>query len=97
MGRFVLMVLALWFSIASIQAEVVKLPVGRQAQDLQNIDRPHRGMRSDEVEARFGTPENRVGAIGDPPISSWEYKDFVVYFEYGLVLHSVLKHVPIAD
>ena len=54
-------------------------------------DRPGRGMTMARVETRFGTPMNRRGAVGDPPISSWEYADFTVFFEYDRVLHSVEK------
>jgi hypothetical protein len=51
--------------------------------------RPTRGLSKAEVEARFGTPSETVAAIGDPPISRWEYPGFVVYFEYELVIHAV--------
>ena len=30
-------------------------------------------------------------AVGDPPITTWEYTDFLVYFEYDRVIHSVSK------
>ena len=53
--------------------------------------RPARGMSMDRVEAQFGSPINRVAAIGEPPITRWEYADFTVYFEYQLVIHSVAK------
>ena len=51
--------------------------------------RPSRGMSMERVEARFGAPDARRGAVGDPPISRWEYADFVVYFEYDDVIHAV--------
>ncbi len=53
--------------------------------------RPTRGMSMDRVEARFGTPVNRMAAVGEPPISRWEYPDFTVYFEYQFVIHAVQK------
>ncbi|MGB5587465.1 MAG: hypothetical protein WBN78_06835 [Gammaproteobacteria bacterium] len=53
--------------------------------------RPQRGMTKARVETRFGTPAKKVAAVGDPPISSWEYTDYVVYFEYDRVLHAVEK------
>lgn len=52
-------------------------------------DRPSRGMSEQNVEARFGAPAAKVAAVGEPPISRWEYADFVVYFEYDKVIHSV--------
>ena len=57
-----------------------------------DVSRPTRGMTAASVEAKFGEPESRKAPVGDPPISSWEYKDFVVYFEYDRVIHAVVKH-----
>jgi len=34
---------------------------------------------------------SKKAAVGDPPISRWEYADFTVYFEYDRVVHAVLK------
>ena len=75
----------------SALAEQIIVPVGQQASDKQAMDRPANGTLKDQVEEKFGTPEVKNAAVGDPPISSWEYPDFVVYFEYERVLHSVLK------
>ena len=55
-------------------------------------ERPRRGMSMANVEARYGAPTARVAAIGDPPISRWEYPGFVVYFEYDHVVHAVVRH-----
>jgi hypothetical protein len=52
---------------------------------------PARGMSMDKVEAAFGAPANRVAAVGNPPITRWEYPGFVVFFENSIVLHSVVK------
>ena len=69
------------------------------AQNLQMADAPSaqarpgtptRGMSKAQVEAKFGAPTQRVAAVGRPPISSWVYPDFIVYFEYDLVLHAVV-------
>jgi hypothetical protein len=54
-------------------------------------NQPARGMSMDKVEAAFGAPANRVGAVGNPPITRWEYPGFVVFFENNVVLHSVVK------
>jgi hypothetical protein len=48
-------------------------------------------MSQESVQANFGAPQSTVAAIGDPPISRWEYADFVVFFEHNLVIHSVTK------
>lgn len=55
-----------------------------------NDSRPTRGMSEESVEARFGAPVSKVPAVGEPPISRWEYPGFIVYFEYNLVIHTVV-------
>lgn len=54
-------------------------------------DRPTRGMTMQKVQASWGQPSQRRAAVGDPPITRWEYPDFVVYFEHNRVIHAVLK------
>lgn len=52
---------------------------------------PARGMSMERVQTRFGAPLSVSGPIGDPPITRWDYQDFVVVFEHRLVIHSVEK------
>ena len=52
---------------------------------------PTRGMTMEFVEANFGSPTSRRAPVGDPPITRWEYQQFIVYFEYKRVIHSVAK------
>lgn len=54
-------------------------------------ERPARGSTMASVEARFGSPNSRSGAVGRPPITRWDYSDFVVFFEYDHVVHSVRR------
>ena len=54
-------------------------------------EHPRRGLQKSSVAADFGEPAGRKQAVGEPPISSWEYDDFVVFFENDLVLHTVAK------
>ncbi len=74
-----------------VVADELKVPVGSQARDKQNLDKPRRGTSKEQVARQFGEPLNKVPAVGDPPISSWEYNDYIVFFEYNLALHTVLK------
>ncbi len=53
--------------------------------------RPTRGMSMAAVEQRYGTPANRRAAVGEPPITRWEYAGFTVYFEHQFVIHSVVN------
>ncbi|HEX7966006.1 MAG TPA: hypothetical protein VF651_09830 [Gammaproteobacteria bacterium] len=52
---------------------------------------PQRGMDMANVEHIFGAPLEKQPAVGKPPISRWVYADYVVYFEYNMVLHAVMK------
>lgn len=51
---------------------------------------PANGLSMAEVQARFGTPLERHDAVGDPPITRWVYQDYSVFFEFDLVIESVL-------
>ena len=70
---------------------------GAQNLDMQGTQpvadgsKPMRGMTAAAVETRYGRPDAKVAPVGDPPISRWEYKNFVVFFEYDRVIHAVVK------
>jgi hypothetical protein len=53
--------------------------------------RPSRGMTQQRVESKYGSPVSVASPVGDPPITRWEYADFVVFFEYDRVIHAVTK------
>jgi hypothetical protein len=53
--------------------------------------RPSRGMTQASVQSKYGSPVVTKAAVGEPPITRWEYADFVVFFEYDKVIHAVLK------
>ena len=50
---------------------------------------PKRGIKMDAVLSQFGEPDQRLGPVGEPPITEWIYGSFRVYFEYQIVLHTV--------
>ncbi len=50
---------------------------------------PARGTRMTAVEAALGAPSERHAAVGNPPITRWDYPDFVVFFENDRVIHAV--------
>jgi len=70
---------------------------GAQNLDMQGTagasddGRPTRGMTQASVESKYGAPVAKNAAVGEPPISSWEYANMVVYFEYDRVIHAVRK------
>ena len=53
------------------------------------VQRPTRGMSMTTVESRFGQPATRHSAVGQPPITRWDYPGFAVYFEHQYVIHAV--------
>ncbi len=52
---------------------------------------PARGTSMKAVEARFGAPQSRSEAVGQPPISRWDYAGFSVFFEFDKVIHTVAR------
>jgi hypothetical protein len=54
--------------------------------------RPKSGMTMDNVERTYGSPAERRSAVGEPPITRWDYPDFSVYFEHDRVIHAVARH-----
>jgi hypothetical protein len=54
-------------------------------------DQPSRGMHERTVLSRFGEPVRRHGAVGEPPISRWDYGDYSVFFEGPFVIHTVVR------
>jgi hypothetical protein len=82
---------ALGLALPASQAEELNVPAEAPAAASQPVDHPTRGMSMEKVEAAFGAPSNREPAVGQPPITRWEYPGFVVYFEKHTVLHTVIK------
>lgn len=86
------------FLLTLALATPLLLPAGNAAADklvIENVaagaasERPARGSSMARVEARFGAPATRSGPVGRPPITRWDYADFVVFFEYDHVVHAV--------
>jgi|GEM_PF-372525 len=84
-------ILSMIFCGQSLQADQIKIPVGSQSAEMNNIARPSLGMSKSLVKSQYGAPITEKPAVGKPPISSWEYAHFIVYFEYDHVIDSVLK------
>jgi hypothetical protein len=61
-------------------------------QSASSVVRPAHGMLMEQVLQQYGEPQQRLGPVGEPPISHWVYADFIVYFEHQHVIHSVIPH-----
>jgi len=57
----------------------------------QNLDVPQKSSTMNQVRSQFGDPISESAAVGNPPITRWEYETFLVYFEHQHVITSVLK------
>jgi hypothetical protein len=99
------MVLALMFSATlatcfglapagNLAADVLLIEEVRQA---ERMEVPSNGMKQSEVRDRFGTPSKTDPPVGDPPITRWDYEGWSVYFEYDLVLYTVLHKGQVLD
>jgi hypothetical protein len=76
--------------VDSSRAETIATDTGGIAVKESDVATPSRGMTMDQVASKFGAPVTKVPAVGNPPISRWEYPGFVVYFEHEHVIHSVV-------
>ncbi|MEQ6885107.1 hypothetical protein [Salicola sp. Rm-C-2C1-2] len=66
-------------------------PLSLKIQQAEGIRTPRRGERMDSVQNRFGKPQSRRGPVGDPPITRWQYPQFVVVFEGKWVIDTVVE------
>ena len=71
-------------------AQTLSVPSYSVMNSTEGVLRPTRGISKSAVEQKFGQPQNKSAAIGEPPITKWTYADFIVYFEYNHVIHSVI-------
>jgi len=85
-----LAVAALGVLSPAAQAELI-LVDGQVALRQAEVPTPSRGMTMRGVEERFGAPESRAAAVGQPPITRWDYPAFSVFFESDRVLHTVVR------
>ena len=58
---------------------------------IEGLLRPKNGQTMDKVRSQFGEPLKVNPAVGEPPITRWNYEEYAVYFEHNLVIHSVVN------
>jgi len=83
--------LALILPQGLVQADTLLLD-GVEMDTQTASSRPTRGSSMTTVESTFGAASERGAAVGEPPISRWEYPGFTVFFEHEHVIHSVVRH-----
>ncbi len=74
-----------------VQADTLQMGANDRAATFEAPGKPKRGMSKASVEAEFGQPASTRAAVGDPPITRWDYPGFAVFFEYDRVIHAVSK------
>ena len=84
----ILLAIILAFSVQTVFADVLLIDEVRQSGKMQL---PVNGKTKADTEAKYGTPVKKHAAVGDPPITRWDYDKYNVYFEYDLVLFTVLN------
>ena len=77
-------------SVHASEDSYISVPIGENA---QHNDLPQRGMSQSQTLQKYGEPQKKMPATGNPPIEKWIYADFSVIFERQWVIHSV-KHRP---
>lgn len=79
----------LTFFIAATAFSDITVPVGQQGDD--SIDVPTHGQKMHEVLDTFGEPTEEHATVGEPPITRWDYDEFIVVFEHETVIQAVKK------
>lgn len=78
-------------AFALAQGDTLDMGAANQSATFDQAGKPTRGMTQSRVESTYGAPQSMQAAVGEPPISRWEYPGFVVFFEYDRVIHAVTK------
>jgi hypothetical protein len=88
---FALLAATTLLALPTVNADTLLID-GLNRSKVSAQQRPKRGMSMNAVESTWGQPIAKRNAIGEPPISRWEYSSFIVYFEYSHVIHAVAKN-----
>ena len=70
-------------------ADVLVIPGVNTSTDRTEL--PQNGLSMMQVKQQHGEALQEHNAVGDPPITRWDYESFSVFFEYDRVITAVLK------
>jgi len=85
-----LFILFAGFAVHPAWSDEVSMP-SADSTPAAPVSVPGRGITMTKVEAQFGNPTERHAAVGNPPITRWDYQGFSVFFEHDHVIHSVVR------
>lgn len=86
--KHMLQILALLMLTATAGADTLLIDRVAAKADL-NL--PQKSSTMNQVRNQYGDPLAASAAVGNPPITRWEYADFVVYYEHQHVITTVVK------
>ena len=75
-------------TVGTAMAETIVVDDQVQIRD-SGVTKPKRGITMTQVEAKFGAPVTKHDAVGQPPITRWDYAGFSVFFEHDRVIDTV--------
>ncbi len=84
-------ILLFMFVLAPAMTSADTLLIDSVSQKSAAVSQATRGMTMDQVARHFGAPSQKMAPVGNPPITRWVYPNHTVYFEYQLVLTSVVN------
>ena len=94
--KYTIHALTLIAALAAAPAAMADTLLIDRAQEKPAETLPVRGQSMQQVEARFGAPQERLEPRGGqkqqwPTINRWVYPEFVVYFEKNRVIDVVAR------
>ncbi len=84
----VFLLMSVFCLACTVQADVLLI---ERVDAKTGVDVRQKCATMEQVRARYGDPIGQRAAVGEPPITRWEYADFIVYFEYQHVINTVMK------
>ena len=92
MDSFRSLVLVLSLALTGASPVLADVLLMEGIQSAPAIDVPRNGITMTQVRQQYGSPATEHPAVGEPPITRWDYQGYSVFFEHDLVLHSVIHH-----
>lgn len=91
-GFQILAASTLLMATAVTSADVLLMDVIAQQppNNSSGLLRPSNGMTMDQARKVAGSDYTEKGPVGDPPITSWTYPAYTVYFEHDRVITTVI-------
>ena len=84
------LVLVIGLALLGVNPVLADVLLMEGIQSAPAVNTPHNGITMAQVRQQYGNPVSEHPAVGDPPITRWDYAGYSVFFENDLVLHSVV-------